>query len=596
MLEEEKEKLKEKFSLFFEDKLQFLEKKFREDLSHIEEMKYEFVDNCLKVLNDQPKESEEKIILEDIEKKQEKDHKEEKKNEKDHKEEKKIEKEHKDEKKNEKENKEEKQNEKEHKYEKEIMKKMFKKKIKNINKSIDLTKSQTIKELGIKQRPLKLDKSADRIPIKKKEKNENKIKVLKQSATAANTIHRDRDVADKNHKGKINNINKKNITVNTKGKKDIKKREKTPLKVNNHINKKEENKNKEKKDESSIIEEKKNMEENKENKLEESKENKLEENKEEEKKENKEEEKEKKEIIIKEKPIINIPEKIKNSKELSSLYITLQYKFLNRKEKYNLIISLKPIYETYDKNIKFLLDEKINDLKEKEEQINKFLNKYNDIEKLLNTLYNPSKIAFKSLAYITKEEEINLSKKESIPNEITIIFKFLYYLLDEKFEEGISTNKLIEDFISIIFEKHNVKDIKNLISNYVNEHKDLKLNKEKFDNLENLFDSCPNICSPPEISKINRPISYLCFILKEIKEFINLKTSDGVYYYELRNKNNELKEIQKQIEDLKNAENNKNLIQTNKEKVEEEKREDVIIEEKKENMLEEEEEKIENQN
>ena len=79
MLEEEKEKLKEKFSLFFEDKLQFLEKKFREDLSHIEEMKYEFVDNCLKILNDQPKESEEKILLEDIEKKHEKEHKEEKK-------------------------------------------------------------------------------------------------------------------------------------------------------------------------------------------------------------------------------------------------------------------------------------------------------------------------------------------------------------------------------------------------------------------------------------------------------------------------------------------------------------------------------------
>ena len=588
MLEEEKEKLKEKFSLFFEDKLQFLEKKFREDLSHIEEMKYEFVDNCLKILNDQPKESEEKILLEDIEKKHEKEHKEEKKNEKENKEEKKIEKEHKDEKKQEKENKEEKQNEKEHKDEKEIIKKMFQKKIKNKNKSIDLTKSKTIKELGIKQRPLKLDKSADRIPIKKKEKNENKIKVLKQSATAANTIHRDRDITDKNHKGKINNINKKNITVNTKGKKDIKKREKTPLKVNNHGNKKEDNKNKEKRDESSILEEKKSMEENKENKLEE--------NKEEEKKENKEEEKEKKEIIIKEKPIIIIPEKIKNSKELSSLYITLQYKFLNRKEKYNLIISLKPIYETYDKNIKFLLDEKINDLKEKEEQINKFLSKYDDIEKYLNTLYNPSKIAFKSLAYITKEEEINLSKKESIPNEITIIFKSLYYLLDEKFEEGISTNKLIEDFISIIFEKHNVKDIKNLISNYVNEHKDLKLNKEKFDNLENLFDSCPNICSPPEISKINRPISYLCFILKEIKEFINLKTSDGVYYYELRNKNNELKEIQKQIEDLKNAENNKNLIQNNKENVEEEKKEDIISEEKKENKLEEEEKKIENQN
>ena len=184
----------------------------------------------------------------------------------------------------------------------------------------------------------------------------------------------------------------------------------------------QEKKDEEKKDEE--IKEEKKHEEKKDEEIKE------EEIKEEEKKEEekKEEEKEKKEIIIKEKPIIIVPEKIKNSKELSSLYITLQYKFLNRKEKYNLIISLKPIYETYDKNIKFLLDENKNDKnkEKKDKEKKKKEKKCNLCNKSISSSKIVCTICGKKLCSNCKTEgiipEISLKNKEPICEEcISII-------------------------------------------------------------------------------------------------------------------------------------------------------------------------------
>ena len=383
----EQEKLKEKLSSFFEEKLSSLQKKFTNDIEKIEKLKYEFVDNCIKNLDKELKEREIRINQEEHHKKHEKEHgdiKEKKHNEN---KDKKHEKEHKE----------------EHKIEKEIIKKTHPLK----RNSVDITRSKTpIKELKQKNKILKLDKSVDRIPekIKDKEKNKNyPIKVLKQSSTIATTIQRDKDrdstptgknLNKKVHKGKDN----KNVSSNTKNKKEGKVKEKndknTPIKNNNNSIKKNENQN--------------------------------DDNKNEEKKENEVKDLNKKvEIIIKEKPIINIPENIKNSKELSCLYIILKDKFISSKDKFNIIISIKPIYESYNKDIKFLLDDRINELKDREEKINKIFNNYPDIEKYLNQLFNPSRIAFKSLTYITKEEEENLTKKDSIPKEITIIFKLL---------------------------------------------------------------------------------------------------------------------------------------------------------------------------
>ena len=42
------------------------------------------------------------------------------------------------------------------------------------------------------------------------------------------------------------------------------------------------------------------------------------------------------------------------------------------------------------------------------------------------------------------------------------------------------------------------------------------------------------------MTKMCRPISLFCFMLKEVHDYINLKTLDGQFYYDLREKNNQL--------------------------------------------------------
>ena len=218
----EQEKLKEKLSTFFEEKLSSLHKKLTNDIEEIEKLKYEFVDDCIKNLDKELKERE--IILEEHEKKHEKHHSDIKEKKHNENKEKKNEKEHKEDHKEE--------HKVEHKVEKEFVKKHPNKRI-----SVDETRSKTpLKELKQKNRILKLDKSADRIPVKNKDKEKNKnnpIKVLKQSATLANTIqreHKDREYTPtgKNQykKGNRGKDTKKNIGQNTKNKKEGKVKDK----------------------------------------------------------------------------------------------------------------------------------------------------------------------------------------------------------------------------------------------------------------------------------------------------------------------------------------------------------------------------------
>lgn len=75
----------------------------------------------------------------------------------------------------------------------------------------------------------------------------------------------------------------------------------------------------------------------------------------------------------------------------------------------------------------------------------------------------------------------------------------------------------------------------------------LEITKEKYDKIDHIIKENPKILSSIDIAKINRPISYMTFYLKEIYDYMSLKTLDNVYYFELRNKNAELQDLKKQL-------------------------------------------------
>lgn len=208
-----------------------------------------------------------------------------------------------------------------------------------------------------------------------------------------------------------------------------------------------------------------------------------------------------KEKINKPSFIYPIPNSLINSKILSGLYLCIKNNFLTDKENAKLLISNKELYKIEKNNL-----EKIRDINNKE-----LIEKKNFI---------PSKTALNSLIFITKEEILSLVKSNLIPLEITLIFKLIYIIIDENYNgEGI--NKLIENLVNFILPKYKSRELKNLLINYFNLHKNLNLNKTKIEKIRNIIIKNPKIISNKDIKKLNRPISYITYLLKEINDFIN---------------------------------------------------------------------------
>lgn len=61
------------------------------------------------------------------------------------------------------------------------------------------------------------------------------------------------------------------------------------------------------------------------------------------------------------------------------------------------------------------------------------------------------------------------------------------------------------------------------------------------------IEACPKIFSTVDLIKINRTISYLSFILKDIKEFALKKHEDGVFYQEIRHAKQRMTKIKTEL-------------------------------------------------
>jgi len=131
--------------------------------------------------------------------------------------------------------------------------------------------------------------------------------------------------------------------------------------------------------------------------------------------------------------------------------------YLNKEKRLPLILSNKKI-----NNLKALLKENI--IKEQEELFNSTSNLFNkykndsQVESLINKVFAPSKTAQNGLNFVTKDEEINLSKKDQ-PEEILNIFRLIYILVNHEYS-ALPTNKLIENLLTNILPKNNIDCLK----------------------------------------------------------------------------------------------------------------------------------------
>ena len=258
---------------------------------------------------------------------------------------------------------------------------------------------------------------------------------------------------------------------------------------------------------------------------------------------------------INDKSCIKLPNNIKIKNNIKCIYFLIEKNFINNKLKYNIIISIPILYNIlFQRNLKFLLNNKPNEIENKiklleNELKNIFNNKNIELE-----MFIPSKKGLNGLNYITQEEINNYIKieKTGLPNEIKNIFLLIIYLFDyEETNKFKNNNNVIIDFhFKNILNIYNVKNIKQLFLKYIEINPYLNINKNKFEKLNNIFSENKNILNNEEITKINRPLSYICFILNEIYNYINKKYND-VYIYEIINKNNEMIKLKNNLDLIK---------------------------------------------
>ena len=254
-----------------------------------------------------------------------------------------------------------------------------------------------------------------------------------------------------------------------------------------------------------------------------------------------EEVEEKKPVIINPKYIHNISDELKNNLGLSCLYLTLRGKYIDDKKKILHITTYSPLlYKSIGGSMKYLLDDKKKEVQSKANEIEKFLNNYGDLNSYLTKEFSISKKAINSIQFFKKKEEEEILKLSEIPKEVGMVLKCIYYIIDENFDENMGNKELFENMLNNILIKNEDKTFKSLLINYFNQNKYMNLNKEKYDKINNLINENNTILNMIAMTKLSRPVSLFCFMIKEVYDYINLKTLDGQYYFDLRMKNDEL--------------------------------------------------------
>ena len=239
-----------------------------------------------------------------------------------------------------------------------------------------------------------------------------------------------------------------------------------------------------------------------------------------------------------------IPEIKFQNKNLLALYFSLYLNYFDIKTKIKIIFSQPNLFKQF--STKNLFHELYSSIEKEFIEISKLLLKY-DMNKIAIS-FSPNKTATNGLTFITEEDEKNLIENEQ-PNEIIIIFKVVLLFLEEDIS-NINYNKIIKYLFIDIFQKYQVKNIKDLFLKHIINKINL-LNEKYINEINNIIGDKPELLTPSEVLKYNRNVSYMTFIIKDIYYYLFEKTDDGIYFYQLRQYNRNLIILDKKLERLK---------------------------------------------
>jgi len=76
----------------------------------------------------------------------------------------------------------------------------------------------------------------------------------------------------------------------------------------------------------------------------------------------------------------------------------------------------------------------------------------------------------------------------------------------------------------------------------------VSISESQFNSLTTLCQSNPKILNSSDFLKLNRSVSYMTFIVKELFDYCTAKTSDGVPIFKLKEAKMKMDEIKNKIE------------------------------------------------
>lgn len=152
-------------------------------------------------------------------------------------------------------------------------------------------------------------------------------------------------------------------------------------------------------------------------------------------------------------------------------------------------------------------------------------------------MFAPSKTGKNGLNFIRAEDENNLILKEQ-PEEIIDFFKLIYVLLQEPYQH-LSNTEILPNLKNNLFSKVGADSfsklyfyfLESLILNLIAK---VTFTEDQYHNLVQIYNSNPKILSSSDFLKVNRSVSYMTFIVKELFDFYTARTNDGIPIFRLK--------------------------------------------------------------
>lgn len=120
----------------------------------------------------------------------------------------------------------------------------------------------------------------------------------------------------------------------------------------------------------------------------------------------------------------------------------------------------------------------------------------------------------------------------------------------KEYPDNIEDIYLIKNIKENFFIKYNVDSIskfdfikENLILNYICNN--LSVDEIQYIKLMEIFNKHPKILNSAELLKLNRSVSYMTFIIKEIYEYLTYKTQEGIPIYKIKQTTEKISNLEK---------------------------------------------------